>query len=155
MMYTTNTNHIAATSNSPINSLCPLETALVLTSDNFHSILPLSPPRFPSSCSFPCGSYSKLSRGAMFTVCSQTFIYSLIEKDLCECRYITVKFPCVYLYLSSGNFIIFPVRVSPFCPYFCVILTSDFPVCTQSVCSPGGSGQWPAQSVLLLWLTSA
>ena len=36
--------------NSAINSFCPLDTALVLTSDNFHSILP---PLLLSSCPAP------------------------------------------------------------------------------------------------------
>ena len=30
----------------PINSLCPLDTALVLTSNDFHLIFPPSPPLF-------------------------------------------------------------------------------------------------------------
>ena len=33
--------------NYPINSLCPLDTALVLTSDDFHSIFSPFPPLFP------------------------------------------------------------------------------------------------------------
>ena len=38
--------------NLPINSFCPLDTDLVFTSDNFHSILPSSPPHLSSSCFF-------------------------------------------------------------------------------------------------------
>ena len=39
--------------NSPINWFCPLDTALVLTSDDFHWIFPPSPPLFPLSCLAP------------------------------------------------------------------------------------------------------
>ena len=45
----------AAILNLLINSFCPLDTALVLTSDNFHLIFPQSTPLLPSSCSFPGG----------------------------------------------------------------------------------------------------
>jgi hypothetical protein len=40
--------------------------------------------------------------------CVFTFIYSLlIEKDLSESRKVTVKFPYVYLCLSSGELFVF------------------------------------------------
>ena len=44
------TTSLAVILNSPISSFCPLATTLVLTSDNFHSILP---PLLPSSCPAP------------------------------------------------------------------------------------------------------
>jgi hypothetical protein len=60
--------------------------------------------------------------GAIFTVCSHIFIYSLlIEKDLCECQNISVKFQCVYLCLLIGDLFICLVRVSSFYFYLCVI----------------------------------
>ena len=49
-------------------------------SDNFHSIFPESPTLLPSFCSFPTGSYSKLSLGASFTVCSHRL--HLFSSDL-------------------------------------------------------------------------
>jgi hypothetical protein len=48
-----------------------------------------------------------------------TYIYScLIEKGICESRNLSVKFPYVYLYLSSGGHFIFLIRVFPFYSYF-------------------------------------
>ena len=56
--------------------------------------------------------------------CVFTYIYSLkIEKGLCECRNLSVKYPCallVFLCLSSRGLFIFLVRVSPFSSYFCI-----------------------------------
>ena len=50
--------------------------------------------------------------------CMFTCIYScLIDKDLCESRNISIKFPCVilvYLCFSSGDLFIFSLRVNPF-----------------------------------------
>ena len=73
---------------------------------------PFSFPFIPSAShlflflTHPGGSYSKLSRGATFTVF--TYIHSLlIEKDICDCRNVSVKLPCVYLCLSSGDLFIF------------------------------------------------
>ena len=60
----------AAILHLPINLFCPLDTALVLTSDNFHSI---SPPLLPSSClaliqvALICN-----SSDAVFIMCSHT-----------------------------------------------------------------------------------
>ena len=52
-----------------------------------------------------------------------TNIFSLlIQKDLCECRNESIKFPCVYLCLSSREHY-FSIRASPFYSYFCVIRT--------------------------------
>ena len=62
--------------NLPINLLCSLDTALVLTSFNFHLFslhLCTSPPfvsRNPSG-----GPFRKLSCGAIFNVCSHTFTF--------------------------------------------------------------------------------
>ena len=33
--------------------------------------------------------------------------FLLIEKDICDCRNVLIKFPCVYLCLSSGDLFIF------------------------------------------------
>ena len=55
--------------NSPINSFYPLDTALVLISDDFYSIFP---PPFPS-CTHFGGTLPNLSRGTIFTVCSHSF----------------------------------------------------------------------------------
>ena len=59
--------------NLPINLFCPLDSALVLTSDNFHSIFSLHPLHSFLSCNSPSGTFPKLSHGAIFTMCSHTF----------------------------------------------------------------------------------
>ena len=45
----------------------------------------------------------------------------LIEKDICDYWNVSVKLPCVYLCLTSGDLFIFLVRVASFYSYFCVI----------------------------------
>ena len=38
-----------------------------------------------------------------------TYIYTiLIQKDICDCRNVSVKLPCVYVCLSSGDLLSFP-----------------------------------------------
>jgi hypothetical protein len=50
--------------------------------------------------------------------CVFTYIYSLlIERDICDCQNISVKCPCVYVYVSSGDLFIYLVRVSSFFSY--------------------------------------
>ena len=101
--------------NSPINSFCPLDTALVLTSDDFRSIFLLSHHSSPFlSCILSDGSFPKLSPVAVFTVCLHTFTR----------QNISIKLPCICVCLSSRNFFIFSVRVSSFFSYFCVIRSS-------------------------------
>ena len=78
--------------NLPINSFCPLDIALVLTSDDIHWIFPPSPPLLLSCGSFSSGSYSKISSGAIFTPRSQ-ILSRLIDKDLSESQNSSVKFP--------------------------------------------------------------
>ena len=85
-----NTNHIL---NFSINSFCPLDTALVLTSDNLHVTFPPSPPPF-LSCIHPGGTYLKLAWCHLYH--EFTYIYSLlIEKDICDRWCVSVKLPCV------------------------------------------------------------
>ena len=52
-----------------------------------------------------------------------TYIYSLlIEKDICDCRNVSIKLSCVCVSLLPENFI-FSVRVSSFFSYFlCYVL---------------------------------
>ena len=50
----------------------------------------------------------------------------LIEKDICDCRNILVKLSCFYVCFSSGDLLIFSVRVSSFFSFFCVIRTFPF-----------------------------
>ena len=59
---------------------------------------PLHSSLLPVPC--PCGSYSKLSRAAIFTVCWHTFIL-LIEKDLPECRNGSVKLGVVFWFICA------------------------------------------------------
>ena len=102
--------------NSPINSFC-LDTALVLTSDNFHSICPPSPPILSSSYTAPPGGcYPKLSHGAIFTVYSHTFTLFWLRRISVIVKMYQLIF-CVYVCLSSNDLFIFAVRVS----YFFVI----------------------------------
>ena len=53
-----------------------------------------------------------------------TYIYFLlIEKDLCECRNVSVNFSCVYLSLIQRSLHFFGKNF-PFYSYFCVTYTS-------------------------------
>ena len=78
--------------NSPINSICPLVTALLIISINF-SLHPLYSPFFPF--------LHLLALTRNFTwqhlYCLFTYIYSpLIDKELCEYWDASYVFPCVY-----------------------------------------------------------
>ena len=47
-----------------------------------------------------------------------TYIYSLlVEKDICDCRHISIKLPFVCVCLSSRDLFIFSLRVSSFFSY--------------------------------------
>ena len=88
--------------NSHINSFCPLDTTLVLTSANFHSIFPPYHPLLPVHCPPWWLLFETVTWRHLY--CIFTHIYSLlIEKDICYCRNVSVKLPCVYLCLSSGD----------------------------------------------------
>ena len=94
----------AAILHSPINSFCSLGTALVLTSDNLLSFSPPSPLLVPHS------PWWLLPETVMWRhlYCVFTYIYSLlIEKDIYNCRNVSVKLPCVYLCLSFGDLFFF------------------------------------------------
>ena len=70
---------------------------------------------------------NKLQEHAVSCIlCVHIIFYLLINRDLCENRNVSVKFPCallVYLHFSSRDLLIFSLRVSPFRSYFCVIRT--------------------------------
>ena len=55
-----------------------------------------------------------------FTMCSHTSTL-LIEEDICDCRNISNKFPCVCVCLSSGNLFIF-CKSFPFLFHFFYIV---------------------------------
>ena len=102
--------------NLSINSFCPLDTALVLTSDNFLQSLPFLQP--------PGGTFQKLSSDAILVVCSHTFTFWLRKKS------VTVKifqicfcvFACVFpLEISSIFGKSFPF---PF-PYFVLYIKEE------------------------------
>ena len=114
-----------------------LSTYLKIPSNSLTIMLPAThaPPAFHSSFSYlsysltmemtrassthPGDTFPKLSRGAVL------YIYSLLfDKDICDCQNISVKLPCIYVCLSSGDLFIFLVRVSSFFSYFCIIRTS-------------------------------
>jgi hypothetical protein len=45
-----------------------------------------------------------------------------MEKDICNCLSVSLKLPCVYVLLSSGDLFIFLVRISFFLSYFYVCI---------------------------------
>ena len=115
--------------NSSNNLFCSLDTALVLTSDDFHSIfIQFSLHPLHSSLLIvlhsPC-EYSKLSHDAIFTMCSHTFILFWSRKTS-----VTVKtyqlsyhmFICAF-HLEISSFFS-SVSVSSFFTYCCAIPTS-------------------------------
>ena len=98
--------------NSPINSFCPLDTALVITSDDFHSISPSTLP-LPVLHLLWWHFFKTLTWHSLDYVF--TYIYSLLtEKDTCDRWNISFKLPCVCVCLLSGDLFIFSVRVSSF-----------------------------------------
>ena len=57
-----------------------------------------------------------------------TYIYSLlIEKNIRDCRNVSVKLPCVYMCLSSGDPFNFSMRVSSFF-FFLFTITRSFEI---------------------------
>ena len=88
--------------NLPINSLCLLDTALVLPSDSFHSISPPSLPLLLSSHSFP---WWLLLETVMWLHLYSvfTYIYSLlIEKDHMRVKMYQLNFHVLWLRKSSS-----------------------------------------------------
>jgi hypothetical protein len=58
----------------------------------------------------PHGTYLQLAWRHLYHIF--TYIYSIvIEKDICNCQNVSVKFPCVYVCLLSGDLFVFSVRV--------------------------------------------
>ena len=78
--------------NSPINLFCPLDIALVLTSDNFlfnfHPSLPLLQP--------PVGTFRKLSSDVIFVVYSCTFALFWLRKTSVTVKIFWISF-CVFV----------------------------------------------------------
>ena len=66
---------------------------------------------------FPNDSYSKLSRGATFTVCTQKFTFLWLTKSSASVE-TSYHFPCAFLCLSSGDLFTFSIRVIHFIPIF-------------------------------------
>ena len=67
--------------NLPIILFCPLDTALVLTSDDFHLIFLPSPPLLPPSCLLtPLVAFFKNSHDSIFTVCSHKITLFSLRK---------------------------------------------------------------------------
>ena len=95
--------------------ICPPDVALILTSDDSLSLLP---PSLPFFLFLSLVALTQNCHMCSHLYCVFTYIYSLlIEKDLHECRNISVKFPCallVYLCLLSGDFLIFFSKSIPF-----------------------------------------
>ena len=110
--------------------LCPLDTAMVLTSDNFHLIFPPSPPLLsPSSFAMPMVAFFSKTLLCCHLYLVFTYIYSiLIEKETCDRWNISNKFLSVFVCLSSGDLFIFQYEFSLSFPifFFCVIHTSVF-----------------------------
>ena len=91
--------------------LCPLDTAMVLTSDNFHLIFPPSPPLLsPSSFAMPMVAFFSKTLLCCHLYLVFTYIYSiLIEKETCDRWNISNKFLSVFVCLSSGELFIVSV----------------------------------------------
>jgi hypothetical protein len=86
--------------NTPINSLCPLDPALVLTSDDFQAIFP---PTLPVSHPLWWHSFESITWCHLYHMI--TYIYSLlIEKDICDCQNVPIKLPCVSFNRRSLHF---------------------------------------------------
>ena len=111
--------------NLPINLFCPLDTSLVLTSDNFYFIFPRSPPLFHPSCLVT--SLVALSKTLTWRhlYCVFTYIYSvLIKKEICDCRNISIKFLRVFpLEISSIFGKSFLLSFSVFCAIHILVLS--------------------------------
>ena len=119
----TQTTSSAAILNSPIDLFCPLDTALVLTSDDTHSIFPIpsTPPLF---LFLPGGFYSKLSCDAIFTVCLHTFMLLWLRKTSISVETYQLSFH-VFICALIRVLLIFSVRFSPFYPYVSVTFLSN------------------------------
>ena len=103
-----NTNHIIAILSLPINLLYSLYTALVLISDDFHSIFPPYPQSSPFPVSHPLWWHS--SNSITWRHCYRVFIYIyslLIEKNICDCQNISISFRVFVCAFSSGDLFIF------------------------------------------------
>ena len=66
-------------------------------------------------------------------ICEHTVKMASLEKDICDCRNVSVKLPWFYLCLWSEDRFILLARVSYFYSYFCVISTSVFSLSTCSI----------------------
>ena len=100
-------------SNLSINSFCPLDTALVLTSDNFHLIFPPSPHPFLSRN--PLVAFLKNSHVVPSLPCVHIHLLSTdLERHL-DCRNYQIRL-CVF-FLRRYFFL---VRVLPFFSHFFV-----------------------------------
>ena len=92
----------AAILNLSKNLFCPLDTALVLTSDNFNSIFP--PPLFLFR-THPGASYPKLSHGTIFNVSSHTFtLFRFRETSVIVETSVKLPFVYVRLYPEISSF---------------------------------------------------
>ena len=73
-----------------------------------------------------------LQLGWHYIYCVFRYIYSLlIDKDVCDRRNVLLKFPCVYMCLSSGDIFTFSVRVSSFFSYFYEAILFRFNYCLK------------------------
>ena len=104
--------------NLPINSFCHLDTALVLTSGDFHSIF--TPP--PSCLTPSLVALFQNSHMAPSLPYVHIHLPPSYQEDICDHQNVSVKLPCVCVCLLSGDLFIFSARVSSFFSYFCVII---------------------------------
>ena len=89
--------------NWPINLFCPLETALVLTSDNFHLIFP---PLLPLPVLHPLWWHSSESFTCLYSVFTYNYSF-LIKKDFYDRRDSSIRFSGICVCISSGDLFIF------------------------------------------------
>ena len=103
--------------NSPINSLCPLDPALLLINSFYFPLIP--PPLSFLPVPFPGGSYSKISLGISFTAFPHTFILFRLTNTFVRAETFQLNFNFVHLFLWSGELFIISARIFPFYSYFC------------------------------------
>ena len=101
----------AAILNLPINSFYPLDTVLVLTSDNLHLNFPPSPPPFPPSCHTTL--WWHCLKTLMWSAHYRVYIYSLlIKKGICNRRNISSLhvsvFVCTFIRRYLHFWLVFP-----------------------------------------------
>ena len=103
--------------NSPINLFCPLDTVLVLTPHDVHSIFPTTPPSLIVLYPLWWYFYKTLTWCCLY--CVLTYTYSLLsEKDIVIIKMFQLSFRVFVSAFCLDISSFFSVRVSSFFSYF-------------------------------------